>query len=158
MRSAGSSSSDTIASARVPTSATGTTTKAWEFVKNYTKTNAWNPKNVVVVNERAFSRLSKQEQNALTKAAAAAVPNKFPTGNNFTCTASSFHPGGCNFALCDGSVKFIKDTVNSWNPLMVNFTDRSQPYTGAGGVLPTYGVYQALHTRNGGEIVSADQY
>jgi TRAP-type C4-dicarboxylate transport system substrate-binding protein len=60
--------------AMVTSSATGTTTKAWEFVKNYTKTNAWNPKNVVVVNERAFSRLSKQEQNALTKAAAAAEP------------------------------------------------------------------------------------
>jgi len=60
--------------AMVTSSATGTTTKAWEFVKNYTKTNAWNPKNVVVVNERAFSRLPKEEQNALTKAAAAAEP------------------------------------------------------------------------------------
>src|SRR4051794_6540372 len=60
--------------AMVTSSATGTATKAWEFVKNYTKTNAWNPKNVVVVNERAFSRLPKEEQNALTKAAAAAEP------------------------------------------------------------------------------------
>jgi len=60
--------------AMVTSSATGTTTKAWEFVKNYTKTNAWNPKNVVVVNERAFSRLPKEEQTALTKAAAAAEP------------------------------------------------------------------------------------
>ena len=58
----------------VTSSATGTATKAWEFVKNYTKTNAWNPKNVVVVNERAFSRLPKEEQNALAKAGAAAEP------------------------------------------------------------------------------------
>src|SRR3954469_15834094 len=43
--------------AMVTSSATGTATKAWEFVKNYTKTNAWNPKNVVVVNERAFRAL-----------------------------------------------------------------------------------------------------
>src|SRR6185369_7648590 len=55
-------------------SATGTSTKAWEFVKNYTKTNAWNPKNVVVVNERAFGRLPKAQQDALLKAAAAAEP------------------------------------------------------------------------------------
>ena len=60
--------------AMVTSSATGTSTKAWEFVKNYTKTNAWNPKNVIVVNERAFQRLGKNEQAALTKAAAAAEP------------------------------------------------------------------------------------
>jgi TRAP-type C4-dicarboxylate transport system substrate-binding protein len=60
--------------AMVTSSATGTATKAWEFVKNYVKTNAWNPKNVVVVNERAFNRLPKEEQNAITKAAAAAEP------------------------------------------------------------------------------------
>src|SRR5262245_47427272 len=60
--------------AMVTSSATGTATKAWEFVKNYTKTNAWNPKNVVVVNERAFSRLPKDQQSAVTKAAAAAEP------------------------------------------------------------------------------------
>jgi TRAP-type C4-dicarboxylate transport system substrate-binding protein len=60
--------------AMVTSSATGTATKAWEFVKNYTKTNAWNPKNAVVANERAFGRLPKAQQDALVKAAAAAEP------------------------------------------------------------------------------------
>jgi TRAP-type C4-dicarboxylate transport system substrate-binding protein len=60
--------------AMVTSSATGTSTKAWEFVKNYTKTNAWNPKNVVVVNQRAFSALPKAQQDGLLKAAAAAEP------------------------------------------------------------------------------------
>jgi TRAP-type C4-dicarboxylate transport system substrate-binding protein len=60
--------------AMVTSSATGTTTKAWEFVKNYYKTNAWNPKDIVMVNERAFSRLPKEQQDALVKAAAAAEP------------------------------------------------------------------------------------
>ena len=58
----------------VTSSATGTATKAWEFVKNYYKTNAWNPKNVVVVNQRAFSRLPKNQQDGILKAAAAAEP------------------------------------------------------------------------------------
>ncbi|MBV8031864.1 MAG: TRAP transporter substrate-binding protein [Betaproteobacteria bacterium] len=58
----------------VTSSATGTATKAWEFVKNYYETNAWNPKNVVVANERAFARLPKDQQDALLKAAAAAEP------------------------------------------------------------------------------------
>lgn len=58
--------------AMVTSSATGTATKAWEFVKNYYKTNAWNPKNVVVVNQRGFARLPKDQQQALVKAAATA--------------------------------------------------------------------------------------
>jgi TRAP-type transport system periplasmic protein len=60
--------------AMVTSSATGTSTKAWEFVKNYYKTNAWNPKNVVVVNQRAFARLPKDQQDGILKAAAAAEP------------------------------------------------------------------------------------
>jgi TRAP-type transport system periplasmic protein len=60
--------------AMVTSSATGTATKSWEFVKNYYKTNAWNPKNVVVVNERAFGRLPKDQQDGILKAAAAAEP------------------------------------------------------------------------------------
>ncbi|HUQ24697.1 MAG TPA: TRAP transporter substrate-binding protein [Burkholderiales bacterium] len=58
----------------VTSSATGTASKAWEFVKNYYKTNAWNPKNVVVVNQRAFARLPKDQQDGIVKAAAAAEP------------------------------------------------------------------------------------
>lgn len=47
--------------------------------------------------------------------------------------ATSYHPGGVNTLLCDGSVKFIKDTVNgnSWT---------------------------ALGTIAGGEVISADSY
>ncbi len=60
--------------AMVTSSATGTSSKAWEFVKNYYKTNAWNPKNVVVVNARAFKRLPKAQQSAVLAAAKAAEP------------------------------------------------------------------------------------
>ncbi len=47
--------------------------------------------------------------------------------------ATSNHPGGVNVGFCDGSVKFIKDSIN----------------------LQTW---WALGTRNGGEVVSADSY
>jgi TRAP-type transport system periplasmic protein len=58
--------------AMITSSATGTSTKAWEFVKNYYMTNAMHPKNVVVVNARAFDRLPDAQKKALTDAAAAA--------------------------------------------------------------------------------------
>src|SRR5688572_7451680 len=58
--------------AMITSSATGTSTKAWEFVKNYYMTNAMHPKNAVVVNRRAYSRLPKDQQQALVKAGATA--------------------------------------------------------------------------------------
>src|SRR5919108_3947458 len=58
--------------AMITSSATGTSTKAWEFVKNYYNTSAFHPKNAVVVNTRAFQRLGKDEQKALREAGARA--------------------------------------------------------------------------------------
>jgi TRAP-type C4-dicarboxylate transport system substrate-binding protein len=58
--------------AMITSSATGMSTKAWEFVKNYYNTSAFHPKNVVVVNQRGFSRLPKNQQDALVKSATAA--------------------------------------------------------------------------------------
>jgi prepilin-type processing-associated H-X9-DG protein/prepilin-type N-terminal cleavage/methylation domain-containing protein len=45
----------------------------------------------------------------------------------------SLHPGGCNFLFCDGSVRFVKDTINTK-------------------------VFSSLSTRSGGEVVSAEQF
>jgi TRAP-type C4-dicarboxylate transport system substrate-binding protein len=60
--------------AMITSSATGTSTKAWEFVKNYYKTSAFHPKNAVVVNTRAFKRLPKAQQDAIIGAAQDAEP------------------------------------------------------------------------------------
>jgi prepilin-type processing-associated H-X9-DG protein len=53
--------------------------------------------------------------------------------NRAVMPASSKHPGGTNMLFGDGSVKFLKDSIN----------------------LQTY---RALGTRNGGEVISADSY
>jgi len=51
---------------------TGVATKAWEYTGHLYLTNAWIPKNVVVVNSRAFQRLPEAQRKALATAAGAA--------------------------------------------------------------------------------------
>jgi prepilin-type processing-associated H-X9-DG protein len=50
-----------------------------------------------------------------------------------TASPNSLHPGGVNMCLADGSVRFVKDTV-------------------------ALSAWWALGTRNGGEVLSSDQY
>jgi TRAP-type C4-dicarboxylate transport system substrate-binding protein len=52
--------------------ATGVDSKLFEHLKFYYDTQAWLPKNAVIVNRKAFDALDKPTQDAVLKAAAAA--------------------------------------------------------------------------------------
>jgi prepilin-type processing-associated H-X9-DG protein len=95
------------------------------------------------------------------------------TGSNTIGAVSSMHPGGANVALCDGSVRFVKETIDTWQntqtlpnciPAGVIKGTGSDPVFGT--VSPIWsiavgakvGVWQKLATRSGGESISADSY
>ncbi len=67
--------------------------------------------------------------------------------------ASSYHSGGAQVAMCDGSVRFVSDTVDC----------KRSDYSSLGGSTLTvgnsgksyFGVWGAMGTRNGGETLSS---
>ena len=58
--------------AMITSPSTGANSTAWDFVTHYTPIDAWIPKNVVVVSQRAFDRLDEETQTAIMDAAEAA--------------------------------------------------------------------------------------
>jgi TRAP-type C4-dicarboxylate transport system substrate-binding protein len=61
-----------IVDAMVTSGATGVRTTAWDFTTEFYDLQAWLPKNMIIVNESAFSSLPEDQQNAMLEAAAAA--------------------------------------------------------------------------------------
>ena len=79
-----------------------------------------------------------------------------PGATAYVLAASSFHPGGANFAFVDGSVRFLKDTIDSWSYDPQSGVPTGVTLNGQGIFVPGPGslkVYQALSTRNGGEVI-----
>ncbi len=102
--------------------------------------------------------------NMQRRYALAGIPAYWITPN-----PKSFHPGGVVVSFCDGSVRFIKDTIDSWT--IMDPVKKGQP-VGSGGentfILSDYGftlapgskvgVWQKISTRGGNEVVSSTDF
>src|SRR5262249_51956674 len=86
-----------------------------------------------------------------------AAPNRFLS----PYFPSSFHPGGINSAFCARSVHFLKTSINAF-PAIDDYAVAG-PILNIGGVYSLapgarMAVYQALATRSGSEVISADAF
>lgn len=61
-------------------------------------------------------------------------------------TMSSYHPGGGNVVMADGSVHFVSETIDAGDPTLQEATSGPS----------VYGVWGALGTRGGGEPASVE--
>jgi TRAP-type C4-dicarboxylate transport system substrate-binding protein len=72
--------------AMITSPSTGANSKAWDFLSHYTDIQAWIPKNIVVVNKRAFRKLDDATQKAVLAAAARAEVHGWELSRQETAT------------------------------------------------------------------------
>ena len=90
------------------------------------------------------------------------APRKLPkiAGSALVLAASSLHPSGLNALLGDGSVRFVRDSVQSWPFDVINGNPIGASLSPDGTWVncPPPGIWQALSTRAGQELVDSSDY
>ena len=91
-----------IINAMVTSPSTGVSSQSWDYVTDYTDTQAWIPKNMVIVNARAFKRLSSGVQDVVIKAAKIAEARGWEMAQAETATKTA--------TLAENGIKVSKPT------------------------------------------------
>lgn len=108
-----------IVDAMVTSAATGVRTKAWDFTEHFYDLQAWLPKNMIIVNENAFSALPEAQQTAILEAAAAAEARGWELSQSVS--GSSVEELGSNLtvhqpsdALAEGLAEVGEQMAGEW--------------------------------------------
>ncbi len=86
--------------AMITSPSTGANSKAWDYLSYYTDIQAWIPKNIVVVNKRAFDKLDAKTQAAVLAAAAKAEKRGWEMSQAETATKTKI--------LADNGIKIVQ--------------------------------------------------
>jgi TRAP-type C4-dicarboxylate transport system substrate-binding protein len=89
--------------AMITSPSTGADTKAWDYVSYYHNTQAWLPKNIVVVNKAAFDALDKATQKVVLDAAKAAETRGWAASKEETAKKTK--------VLADNGMKIIEPSA-----------------------------------------------
>ncbi len=106
--------------AMITSPSTGANSKAWDYLSYYTDIQAWLPKNIVVVNKRAFRKLDKKTQQAVLTAAAAAEQRGWAMSKKETAEKTAIlKENGVNIVtpspeLMDGLKKAGAEMLKTW--------------------------------------------
>jgi prepilin-type N-terminal cleavage/methylation domain-containing protein/prepilin-type processing-associated H-X9-DG protein len=83
---------------------------------------------------------------APNRASCAQGANAGSDSQHVILSASSIHPGGVNVLFVDGSVRFVSESIDTGNMAVKPILGNASPY----------GVWGALGTRGGGEVITTD--
>ncbi len=97
--------------AMITSSSTGVSSQSWDFIKHYTKVNAWLPKNMVFMNKKTWRRLDKATQDAILAAAAKAEQRGWELSEKVNAEKEKVLADN-GIAVSDASDK-LKATLNS---------------------------------------------
>lgn len=104
----------------ISSGATGYDTKLWEFTKFFYDVQAWLPKNMIFVNDKAWSSLDAATRDAVTKAAAAAETRGWAESEKLTnfyleeFKKNGMTVGAPSPALKDGFKKIGEELSKDW--------------------------------------------
>lgn len=99
-----------IIDAMVTSPSTGVSSQSWDYITDYTDTQAWIPKNMVIVNMRAFKRLDSEIQESVMKAAASAEMRGWEMAQAETATKTA--------TLAENGIKVVKPSKQLKTDLM----------------------------------------
>ncbi|MEO1952048.1 MULTISPECIES: TRAP transporter substrate-binding protein [unclassified Thioclava] len=112
--------------AMITSPSTGANSKAWDFVDTYTKIDAWLPKNIVVVNKRAFDRLSEDEQKAVMDAAATAQTRGWEMSQKEAAEKTAVMKEN-GMAIVDPSPELEEGLKKIGDEMLANWKEKASP-------------------------------